>query len=357
MTSKKILVYFGKRGGGLQLLVDTIKDLQKQNIQFCLLLSIEAAETVNQMLTFPVHTKSVFVPHSLKSLLDVRNIFKTLHSLLVICKFGFARSSSDFIQLMPSPIDRCLDIVLTFSQVNRNIRCIHDAVPHPGEKWPTKRGINKRIKSADFLVFFSTKVRNQVRTTKPSFVCSLPVTFVPNETIDSELEDKIEILIRSGKPTLVLLGRIREYKGFSFLLSLNQNVVERFNLLIAGEGQISISLPSNAYVINRWLTDAEYLRIIEKFELFILPYSEASQSGLIPLLINLNKTIIVSNTEGLSEQIRGYKKSSQFNIRHPDEINNVIMSSISLGASLEMNSTESTTVGMTKLANILEFSL
>ena len=357
MTTNKVLVYFGKRGGGLQLLIDTIKDLQIQNIEFSVLLSNEATEMVSQVLTYPVLTKSVFVPHSFKSILDLRNIFKTLKSLLVICKFGFVRRNSDFIQLMPSPIDQFLDFALTFSRDNRNIRCIHDARPHPGEKWPTKRGITKRIKSADLLVFFSTEVRNQVRTTKPSFVCSLPMTFVPSESIDSELEDKVDILLKSGKPTLVLLGRIREYKGFSFFLSLNQTVIERFNFLVAGEGKIGVPVPSNVHVINRWLTDAEYLKIVEKFEVFILPYSEASQSGLIPLLINLNKTIIVSDKAGLAEQIQGYKKSSQFSLQRPEEINSVIMASIELEASLERNSTESTTVTLKKLANILEFSL
>ena len=140
-------------------------------------------------------------------------------------------------------------------------------------------------------------------------------------------------------------------------MSLNQTVVEKFNFLIAGEGKIGVPLPSNVHLINRWLTDAEYLRIVETFEVFLLPYSEASQSGLIPLLINLNKTIIVSDRAGLAEQIQGYKKSSQFSLQCPEEINTAIMASINLGASLEGDPTDSTTVGVRKLANILEFSL
>ena len=328
MSSKKVLVYFGKRGGGIQLLIDTMKDLESRNCKFEVLGSDEAIEAISKVASSPYVKKSVFIPHSIHSLLIFNGLFRTIRSGLTLCRIGLVSSGTDFIHVMPSPFDRLLDLAGATARGNRIVRCIHDVNTHSGEWWPTKNAILRRINSADLVVFFSESERNKIKLDKTSFVCSLPQKFFVSESINDDFKETIESLLISEKPTIVIIGRIRDYKGLTILSQLDDNVLERFNILLAGEGKIPLALPNNVSSINRWLTDAEYLSIIEKFDLFLLPYTESTQSGLIPLLIHLNKIIMVSNTEGLLEQIQDYPNGTHFSLHSPQELNRVILNQL-----------------------------
>ena len=52
-----------------------------------------------------------------------------------------------------------------------------------------------------------------------------------------------------------------------------------------------------------WIDDKEISSLIEDVDMLILPYIEASQSGVIPLSYSFGKMVIATNVGGLSEQI------------------------------------------------------
>ena len=51
------------------------------------------------------------------------------------------------------------------------------------------------------------------------------------------------------------------------------------------------------------LVDEEVAKLLSSVDLIILPYIEASQSGVIPLAFALGKPVVVTNVGGLKEQV------------------------------------------------------
>ena len=56
-------------------------------------------------------------------------------------------------------------------------------------------------------------------------------------------------------------------------------------------------------MINRWIEDHEFQEILDNVDVVVLPYNEATQSGIIPLAFAFGKTVIATNVGALSEQV------------------------------------------------------
>jgi glycosyltransferase involved in cell wall biosynthesis len=77
------------------------------------------------------------------------------------------------------------------------------------------------------------------------------------------------------------------------------------SLTIAGEGQgIPFESSDTVKIINRWLSDREIEDLISSHSLVVLPYIEASQSGIIPLANALGVPVVVTPVGGLASQIK-----------------------------------------------------
>ena len=80
-------------------------------------------------------------------------------------------------------------------------------------------------------------------------------------------------------------------------------------LTIAGEGnmaQLSDKLrrvPS-VDIHNRWLSDHEFADLLHRHDVIILPYLEATQSGVIAAAFGAGKPIVAFAVGGVTEQVR-----------------------------------------------------
>ena len=123
----------------------------------------------------------------------------------------------------------------------------------------------------------------------------MDVPEVPTELVDLEF----------NRPVFLFVGRIKRYKGLDTLVSAWRNI-DKGTLIIAGEGSISINEVHRVKLINRWLSDGEINYLMSFADVIVFPYSSASQSGLIPLVVNAQKRVIVSRHHGLMEQLNGH---------------------------------------------------
>lgn len=107
-------------------------------------------------------------------------------------------------------------------------------------------------------------------------------------------------------------GRINKYKGLDVLLEswgMIKDTNPKLKLLVAGNGDCQEYVGSfNRYkdsmeICNRWISDEEVAKLLSSVDLIILPYIEASQSGVIPLAFALGKPVVVTNVGGLKEQV------------------------------------------------------
>lgn len=115
-------------------------------------------------------------------------------------------------------------------------------------------------------------------------------------------------------PTLLFFGRIVLYKGLDVLLQAYAEIrqTHQARLIIAGEGDLSPyqnmlrNLP-DVEVINQWIPEDEIEELFLKSDLLVLPYTGASQSGVIPIAAALGLPVIATCTGGIPEQIEDGK--------------------------------------------------
>lgn len=111
-------------------------------------------------------------------------------------------------------------------------------------------------------------------------------------------------------PTLLFFGRIVPYKGLETLLQAYADVrhTHQARLLIAGEGDLVPyqnllkDLP-DVEVVNHWVPEGEITKLFINSDLVVLPYTSASQSGVIPMAASFGLPVIATRVGGIPEQI------------------------------------------------------
>jgi glycosyltransferase involved in cell wall biosynthesis len=110
---------------------------------------------------------------------------------------------------------------------------------------------------------------------------------------------------------ITLTGRLDKYKGIDLFLDAARYFQDHnFDLkfILAGRGDLSeyqdkINHLTNITVINKFLSDDEVDNLIIQSQVVVLPYIDASQSGVIPIAYFNGCPVIVSNVGGLPEAI------------------------------------------------------
>lgn len=292
--------FLGLKGPGLLFAKSIAEYLQSIN-------ELSMLVTASKFSNFPNKDRflNLRVPHNFKRLTDF--ILFPISFLKFISQLNRLRPKY-LIVAMPSPTD------ILFTRVSKLfgvkiIRIIHDLRSHPGDIWPTEKAIANRISDSDLVCFLSNRVhedflsRNQ---NKPSIVVMHPVLPLKNEVNSSE--------IKFSKPFLLIIGRMRTYKGVAEFLETweNRSTLLDHSLAIVGEGNLDASIHekvimrNDIHLENYWVNDSMFHSYLKSAAIVVLPYLEATQSGIIPIAMALNKKIAVFNSGALPEQISGY---------------------------------------------------
>lgn len=128
---------------------------------------------------------------------------------------------------------------------------------------------------------------------------------------NNQIKD-IDTLYDENKINFLFFGRISEYKGlnilekaFSRLERQNPNV----SLTVAGSGDFGpyeekYSKLKNINVFNKYIPDNEVGKYFDNDTvILILPYLDATQSGVIPIAFEYGVPVIASDSGGLKEQL------------------------------------------------------
>jgi glycosyltransferase involved in cell wall biosynthesis len=237
-------------------------------------------------------------------------LFHTVNALARGCRRVFAASRRDMLVhvLMPSPLDLLL-LVPARLKGARILMTIHDAHLHPGENGIVQRILYRLARCyADAFVTVSNFVYAEFLENSPR----QPVHVVQNGLIE-ELGQPGEVRVRQAKAPLHLLfhGRIRAYKGLAVLLEAMALIERRrsdITLTIAGEGA-DAELKARATGLGTVRTmfertsDAVRSRLYESADVNVLPYLEASQSGVAQRGLFAALPTIATNVGALPEQL------------------------------------------------------
>ena len=114
--------------------------------------------------------------------------------------------------------------------------------------------------------------------------------------------------------SILCFGSIRDYKGLPFLIEAASQIsdeIPEVRVVIAGEGEFSkyaalISTKENQAVFeihNRFIPDQEVAELFQKAAVVVLPYTDGSQTGVVPIAYSFGKPVVVTNVGSLAEAV------------------------------------------------------
>jgi len=309
-----ILIYLGHKGGHPPFAFKLAETLSRY-AQLRVILS-ENIANVDEWKASSLDVCFFSVPKTLKELFNLKKVNVLLREIVKIIK----EYKPDFILFtMIHPLN-----FLIKSRLRRKnipiVSIIHDAVPHKGEKIWVKVIQKLEEKSSSHLIAltnFSASVlkekyrdRNKkiITLTHPIMNVSAKVEF------NNELRDYIKS-ISGNRFVFLFMGRIEKYKGLVYLLKafseLLKNKSENVFLIVAGDGNLDsesvnlineIGTTGKVLLINKFLSNSEVVTLFSVSDALVLPYIDASQSGVMSLAYNFQLPYITTSIQGLIEQ-------------------------------------------------------
>ena len=291
-----LLWYWGRRGGGARITLELARTLALRTDVQLLLAVAHGNELIAELheLGAPIREDYVHPP---------RVGVAWLPGPWSLGAWARGQGADIVVQVMGHPLSWP-----TASTVHRAdvafIDFVHDATPHPGDAaWAYDLSIARARRSADRLVALSEHVRAEL---VGSGVAANRTAVIPHGPLfDGMLRTSLPV----GDPLVLFFGRIRSYKGIDLLLAAWPAVVERVpkaRLRIAGEGSLEVSVAglSRVEVSSRWFNDAEVPAVVGAASVVVLPYKEASQSGVVTIARSLGVPVVATRVGGLREQVR-----------------------------------------------------
>jgi glycosyltransferase involved in cell wall biosynthesis len=146
-----------------------------------------------------------------------------------------------------------------------------------------------------------------------------------------------KLRIPPHKKVILFFGMIRPYKGLKYLLYAMQGVVRHMDcvLMIVGEFYEpkdaydsliqKLGLESHVVVIDQYVKNEEVPLYFAAADVVVLPYVQASGSGIVQIAFGLNRPVIATNVGGLPEAIEDGKTGFVVDPESPDQLATAIL--------------------------------
>jgi len=210
--------------------------------------------------------------------------------------------------MLPGPLDFVMAEALRRVGVPFAV-VVHDADHHPGDGRPLQMWLQRRLcRQASALVALTDHVaealhaRGLVTAAQPLIRLSLPpIMFGP---------PPLPPFAHGGPPRLLCFGRLLPYKGLDLLAAALRRLGPRadLDLRVVGSGPESDTLAAlratpGVLLENRWVPETEVGTLIAWADVLVLPYREATQSGVAASAIAARRWVIATRVGGLTEQL------------------------------------------------------
>jgi glycosyltransferase involved in cell wall biosynthesis len=189
---------------------------------------------------------------------------------------------------------------------------VHDPVPHSGadhQCWQKSVPHRERLRAnADRLIVHGQKMVEDLGEKEPKLLHRL--ASVPHGMLGDE-QGRAKTLPEKP-PVFLFFGRIEAYKGLGFLLQAAELLASKgltFRLVIAGRGSAldehrqQIQEMPWVELIDRGVQADEIPQIFARASAVVLPYTDASQSGVAAMAFGFGRPVISTSVGGLPEII------------------------------------------------------
>ncbi|WP_406857039.1 glycosyltransferase [Alsobacter sp. KACC 23698] len=226
----------------------------------------------------------------------------------------------------PSHVVVAMNHLLAWPLVSRRpagtklVYVVHDVSPHPGDYGAVFQRFTQRklLAQADIVVALSEASAAELRRLpagEGGLRAGQPLVVAPIAGV-SPVETATPKRVTPGEPVrFLLLGRMIHYKGLQLLAdSVRQLPADgSWTLTVAGQAkadqQAAIeALARDAPAVrlqSGWLDRSAFVDLIAEHHVLLCPYTEASQSGVIPEAMSRATPSIVTPVGALPEQVGG----------------------------------------------------
>lgn len=293
MNEKIGILYLGKKGGGALFALQCEVEFRGKCHSFLSDMNEELPQYKD-----PTATSLFKIPVGIKQLIHLYSLFKLANAIIDTSK---NLEITKFIFIMP----HSWDLYVSKKLRKHGIKCfhiIHDYKSHPGEFFPPALYLRLLCKSAYGVLCLSDYV-----------AARLPIKF-RNKIARIDFPEYGTVALTNSEVaktthSILMIGRSSKYKNLNNGLSAVVTSNFTGKVTIAGEIAENGLQYENLTIISGWLTRSEIENLISESEIILLPYSSASQSGIIPIAIYFSKKIVLTNVGGLPEQVIGYLNS------------------------------------------------
>ncbi|HKI77474.1 MAG TPA: glycosyltransferase [Ignavibacteriaceae bacterium] len=213
----------------------------------------------------------------------------------------------------------CFGTISKIAKKNKKTKVLticDNVIPH--EKRPGDISITKYFfKYVDYFVLLSKKVQEDLLKLVPGAknkILPHPVYSNFGESINKNEARKFLKLPQNEK-LILFFGFIRDYKGLDILLeALNLIKDKSIKLIVAGEFYSNEEkykriiydnkLDDRLYLFTDFIPTSEVKYYFSASDAVILPYRDATQSGIVQIAMNFSKPVIATNVGGLAEVIK-----------------------------------------------------
>lgn len=180
---------------------------------------------------------------------------------------------------------------------------IHDVNPHPGSRaWDQDLARRLFLRYANAVIVHGEWAKRQLGATQPCYV-------IPHGDYAFFAESGAEDAV-AEEDAVLFFGRIEAYKGLQYLLAAMPLVWAESpstRLIVAGNGSLEpygeLLQDDRIEVVNRFIDDAEIPALFGRPRLVVLPYTEGTQTGVIPIAYAFRKPVVVTDVGSIPEVV------------------------------------------------------
>ena len=208
----------------------------------------------------------------------------------------------------PAPLDLVMARALDVLRVPF-IVLVHDADYHPGDGLPMQMWLQRMVcQRAAAIGVLSSHVGERLKAQGLAGTPARPLIRLRLPPIGFAMPPRCPR--QNGSLRLLMFGRLLPYKGLDLLgeaLSLLGSRPE-LEVRVVGSGPESPALDSlrarpGVAVENRWVPEGEVGALLAWSDALVLPYREASQSGIAAVALAAGRRVLATNVGGLAEQL------------------------------------------------------
>ena len=189
---------------------------------------------------------------------------------------------------------------------------VHDPIPHSSQQHFLREYERKRaFRNINHLILLN-------KEQKEMFITSYGLNIASKYIYESKLSryDYLNIHKKSVRPVdynqIIFFGQIFSHKGIDYLLEAMEQVHVTnpdAKLIVAGSGKYWFDIGkyndcSYIDIQNRFIPDSELVSLISSSAIVVVPYIDATQSGVIMTAYTFNRPCIATNVGALPEMVK-----------------------------------------------------